>query len=644
MWSLLLLFTTAFSRQGLSQELAAWQYEPSCYRTDVVPSPWREALRTCLAKGGQLAAGDRPGELDSLRTSMPHGLQCWIGGRKVDMLYKFYWVKGVSSANPTCVTDPDWKIDCGFGSQWECVARGCCYQPLLPDSLEPWCSYRNDLTRTTEILGGITSGREEDCLAFGIQGFRAHYCDNYYPKICESDQQCVNPIDGSTASCGEVVQVQCPPGFQLIGDPVLMCTGGNNGNFSGVWNGTASCQDIDECASNPCQHGGTCQDDINSYSCSCPPGYMGDRCEIDIDWCASNPCLSGGTCLDGVLGFSCVCPKGFGGTRCETVLFPAGCYQFSSEATSHNDAAQACRANGGRLADIKDGQQQIFVANGMAATTGVSHSWLGMKLEAVYTLTYSDGSAGQVPLQLSSNQPPAQCDLCVLLDSYGVSGSPTSVGSSMMVSASCAEQHNYVCQSESKLCDRSVCQNGGYCTSCFHGSATFCDCPDGFEGMFCEIAIHRFRDVTQVTVEEVAETGGATDLLQPMTHCSRSHVCYLHDVTEAVDCSFLDKDSSYIDECASNPCQHGGTCQDGINSYSCSCLPGYMGDSCETDVDWCSLMTCPFDWTCQDYGTHFTCLATTVRIDEPYRCSSASCPNDMKCREAVGGSFSCFAN
>ncbi|KAI8506129.1 hypothetical protein Bbelb_164820 [Branchiostoma belcheri] len=28
------------------------------------------------------------------------------------------------------------------------------------------------------------------------------------------------------------------------------------------------------------------------------------------------------------------------------------------------------------------------------------------------------------------------------------------------------------------------------------------------------------------------ETGGATDFLQPMIHCSRSHVCYLRDVTE----------------------------------------------------------------------------------------------------------------
>ena len=39
---------------------------------------------------------------------------------------------------------------------------------------------------------------------------------------------------------------------------------------------------------------------------------------------------------------------------------------------------------------------------------------------------------------------------------------------------------------------------------------------------------------------------------------------------------------SYIDDCASSQCQNGGTCVDGINSYSCNCVPGYAGDNCET--------------------------------------------------------------
>ncbi len=37
--------------------------------------------------------------------------------------------------------------------------------------------------------------------------------------------------------------------------------------------------DIDECASNPCEHGGTCVDDVNQYTCDCDPGWTGDHCE-----------------------------------------------------------------------------------------------------------------------------------------------------------------------------------------------------------------------------------------------------------------------------------------------------------------------------------------------------------------------------
>ena len=36
-----------------------------------------------------------------------------------------------------------------------------------------------------------------------------------------------------------------------------------------------------------------------------------------------------------------------------------------------------------------------------------------------------------------------------------------------------------------------------------------------------------------------------------------------------------------IDECASKPCENGGSCQDGVNSYKCTCLPGFDGKNCE---------------------------------------------------------------
>ena len=37
-----------------------------------------------------------------------------------------------------------------------------------------------------------------------------------------------------------------------------------------------------------------------------------------------------------------------------------------------------------------------------------------------------------------------------------------------------------------------------------------------------------------------------------------------------------------IDECGSNPCANRGTCIDGVNSFTCSCVEGYTGRDCET--------------------------------------------------------------
>lgn len=49
----------------------------------------------------------------------------------------------------------------------------------------------------------------------------------------------------------------------------------------------------------------------------CEPGYTGTTCEEDIDECASQPCQNGATCIDGVSEFSCTCPPGYSGSYCE---------------------------------------------------------------------------------------------------------------------------------------------------------------------------------------------------------------------------------------------------------------------------------------------------------------------------------------
>ncbi|XP_063417783.1 fibropellin-3-like [Mytilus trossulus] len=76
--------------------------------------------------------------------------------------------------------------------------------------------------------------------------------------------------------------------------------------------------DIDECSSNPCQNGATCNDQVNGYECVCAAGFTDTNCETDIDECASNPCKNGATCNDQVNGFNCTCADGFTDIHCKT--------------------------------------------------------------------------------------------------------------------------------------------------------------------------------------------------------------------------------------------------------------------------------------------------------------------------------------
>lgn len=57
---------------------------------------------------------------------------------------------------------------------------------------------------------------------------------------------------------------------------------------------------IDDCASNPCNNGGTCTDLKDDISCACPAGYSDKYCEKEDDECLSDPCYQGATCVDKV--------------------------------------------------------------------------------------------------------------------------------------------------------------------------------------------------------------------------------------------------------------------------------------------------------------------------------------------------------
>ena len=53
----------------------------------------------------------------------------------------------------------------------------------------------------------------------------------------------------------------------------------------------AVCSVLSECfLADPCQNGGTCYDGVGQYNCVCVPGFSGKHCQNDINECASSPC------------------------------------------------------------------------------------------------------------------------------------------------------------------------------------------------------------------------------------------------------------------------------------------------------------------------------------------------------------------
>ena len=70
---------------------------------------------------------------------------------------------------------------------------------------------------------------------------------------------------------------------------------------------------------------------------------------------------------------------------------------------------------------------------------------------------------------------------------------------------------------------------------------------------------------------------------------------------------------SDIDECASNPCQNGGTCADDVNRYDCTCEAGYTGADCETSRSTynnellCTLFLNQIDWNTHQYSQIILC-------------------------------------
>ncbi|XP_009578995.1 PREDICTED: fibropellin-3-like, partial [Fulmarus glacialis] len=90
------------------------------------------------------------------------------------------------------------------------------------------------------------------------------------------------------------------------------------------------------------------------------------------------------------------------------------------------------------------------------------------------------------------------------------------------------------------------------------------------------------------------------------------------------------------DPCASQPCLHGGICQYNRSGYICGCPAGFLGHSCEIDINECSSRPCQNRGTCIDLPNDVACICLPIftgkfceRILNP--CELFPCLNNATC-------------
>ena len=64
-----------------------------------------------------------------------------------------------------------------------------------------------------------------------------------------------------------------------------------------------------------------------------------------------------------------------------------------------------------------------------------------------------------------------------------------------------------------------------------------------------------------------------------------------------------------INPCDVSPCSNNGSCIPmGPFNYTCQCLDGYAGPTCDLDIDECLTAVCPSNSECVDAINSYTCV------------------------------------
>lgn len=361
--------------------------------------------------------------------------------------------------------------------------------------------------------------------------------------------------------------------------------------------------EVNECASGPCQHHGTCTDGDGTYTCDCPILFEGDNCEVHCA-CPSahctatrNPCQNGGTCSESNIGQAeCGCADGYIGSFCGVVdpctdgtcLNGGTCVEENPDTTPAGTDLYNCVCASGWVGNnCQTGTDECSLVAGQprCANAGVCvDAFLDYSCNCI--IGYQGDNCAIETDECKSN--PCQ-------------NSGTCGDALVSYVCNCVAGHTGDdCEIDVLECSSLPCQNGGLCLDLI--DLYNCQCTNGYMGNQCEVDIDECRS-RPCAIGGTCLTDGGPD--QYRCACDQGWEGDLCDGDVA--------------ECQSSPCSHGGDCSDtgDFDQYSCKCVAGWAGDNCVTDVNECDSSPCPREMDCVDSVDAWDCAVRPQPAPEP---------------------------
>lgn len=406
----------------------------------------------------------------------------------------------------------------------------------------------------------------------------------------------------------------------------------------------------------------------HTAQCRCDSGYGGEKCEASVNECANNPCPNFKVCVPDLSpqGYYCICPTGFGGAMCDKDILKCtddSCYvpknpvsfsgksyiQYRMEKTVTKKALEEHLTFTLRMRTIQPTGNLMYAAGkvdynileivngvvqyrfdlgsgeGLISVTSIHVSdgqWHDIKLERegnsarlmVNGKHVAQGNApgvnGVLNLQTSDmylgaevKQHPSvlgledvQRGFIGCMDDMNIARTALPLYSSdngnSVVNLKRTANIEFSCETSNVLiplgvCGTQPCLNGGTCKDL--GNDNFeCICHSRFIGMYC-------GEDTDPCASAPCLFGGKC-----RAELFGNYTCECPPRMSGKRCDF----GRF---CSPNPCRNGGVCEEGDNGPLCMCR-GYMGPTCEIDVDECEKQPCGSGATCINEAGSFRCI------------------------------------